>query len=489
MQRIVPFAAVALLLATVPALAAQDSIVIGVQQEPATLDPTTDGAAAIDAMLTANVFETLVTVDQSGQPQPALAKSWEVSADGLTYSFHLVNATTFHDGILFNAADVVFSLDRARAPDGKNPSKALFAAIDKVEAADDLTVVVRLKHPDAFFLTDLAQGAAAILAPETADGDPTQPVGTGPFKLKEWRHGDRLVLERNDAWRGAKDVALREVTFRFIADPAAATGALQAGEIDAFPDMAAPEAVVQFQNDPRFKVMVGTTEAEAILALNNARKPFDDIRVRRALSYAIDRQAIISGAMFGYGTVIGSHFPPQDPAYVDLTGLYPHDAAKAKALLADAGYPDGFTARLDLPPGPSAARLGGLVAAQLAEAGVKADIVTMDAGGWADAIGRTDYDMAVIAQAAPHAIESYADGAYGYANPRAKDLWDQIVGATDPAILQAREQDLQRLIAEEAVNVFLFELPRLGIAKSGVEGLWANAPVNFSPLSGVRWAE
>src|SRR6202044_1933975 len=137
----------------------------------------------------------------------------------------------------------------------------------------------------------------------------------------------------NDGYWGTP-AHLARVTFKFISDPSAAYAALMAGDVDAFSNYPAPESFAQFAADPRFKVFVGSTEAETVLALNNRRPPLDELLVRRAVAYALDRHAIIDGAMFGYGTPIGSHFPPGNPAYVDLTGMYPHDIAKAKELLA-----------------------------------------------------------------------------------------------------------------------------------------------------------
>jgi peptide/nickel transport system substrate-binding protein len=169
-----------------------------------------------------------------------------------------------------------------------------------------------------------------------------------------WVQGDRVVLTAYPDYWGEKP-ALERVTFKFISDPTAAFAAMMAGDIDAFPNYPAPENLAQFEADPRFQVIVGSTEGETILAMNNARAPFDDIRVREAISHAIDRQAIIDGAMFGYGTPIGSHFAPHNPAYADLTGFAAYDPEKAKALLAEAGLADGFATTLILPP-PAYAR-------------------------------------------------------------------------------------------------------------------------------------
>ena len=155
-----------------------------------------------------------------------------------------------------------------------------------------------------------------------------------------------------------------------MADSAAALSALMAGDVDAFPIFAAPEMLPQFEADDRFSVVVGTTEGETILATNNGIEPFNDIRVRKAMAHAINRQAIIDGAMFGYATPIGSHFAPHNPAYIDLTGAYDFDLDKAKALLTEAGYPDGFKARLHLPPTDYARRSGLIIASDFKKIGI-----------------------------------------------------------------------------------------------------------------------
>ncbi|MGQ3028876.1 MAG: ABC transporter substrate-binding protein, partial [Ferrovibrionaceae bacterium] len=254
--------AAALAFAIPAAAAPRDTLVIGLQQEPTSLDPTSDATASIDSVMTASVFETLTTSSGLGEVRPLLAKAWEVSADGTVYTFHLNDGVKFTDGEALDSAVVKFSFDRAMAPDSVNPSKGIFAPIAAIETPDATTVVIRLKQPDAYFLNNLAAGDAAIVHPKTAATNKSSPVGSGVYKLKQWAKGDRVVLERNPAHRNAAKAALREVTFRIMPDPTAATAAIMAGDIDAFPAIPAPETIDQFRKDPRFKVVVGTTEGE-----------------------------------------------------------------------------------------------------------------------------------------------------------------------------------------------------------------------------------
>ena len=272
---------------------------------------------------------------------PGLAESWEISEDGTVYTFKLHSGVTFHDGTTMDAEDVKFSLDRARAEESTNAQKALFAGITAVDVVDPTTVKITLNGPNGNLLFNLAWGDAVIVAPESIDGIKQKPIGTGAFRFVEWVQGDRIVLEKYKKYWGTP-AKLNKVTFKFISDPTAAFAAMMAEDIDAFAGFPAPENLPQFDADPRFKVLVGSTEGETILSTNNKQPPFDNPLVRKAVAHAIDRQAIIDGAMFGYGTPIGTHFAPHHPAYVDLTGDSAHDPAKAKALLAEAGLPDGF---------------------------------------------------------------------------------------------------------------------------------------------------
>lgn len=467
---------------------AKSSIVIGLQQEPTNLDPTADATASIDGMLSHNVYESLTTVNESGEVLPALAESWTVSDDGLTYTFKLAKGVKYHDGTEFDSADVLFSFNRAMAEDSVNPTKAIYKPIESVTAADSHTVVIKLTKKDAFFLFNLAKGDASIVAEESSETNNATPVGTGPFRFDSWTRGDRLTLVKNADWRGAGGVAMEMVEFRFISDAAAASAAMLAEEIDAFPGFPAPELLEQFQADPRFRVEIGSTEGEVILAFNNAKAPLDNIEVRRAISYAIDRDEIIDGAMYGKATPIGSFYPPHGAAYVDLTGAYAHDTAKAKAMLEAAGVA-GTSLTLRAPPFPYATRSAEIVQAQLAEAGVDVKVENVEWGFWIDEVyKKKNYDMTIIAHTSPNDMGNFARGPkyfYGYDDAKFNDLWASIVAEADPVKRAALLQEGQRYLTDQAVHGFLFQLPRLGVLKAGVHGFWKSAPVLYQPLAGV----
>jgi hypothetical protein len=276
------------------------------------------------------------------------------------------------------------------------------------------------------------------------------------------------------------------------ADLFAEPQALLAGDIDAFANFPAPEALPQFEADPRFTVAKGSTEGETILSTNNGKKPFDDIRVRQAMAHAIDRQAIIDGAMFGLGTPIGSHFAPHHPAYLDLTGTYPYDLDKARALLAEAGYPEGFEATLKLPPPTYARRGGEIIADQLGKIGIKLEIIPVEWAQWLDqAFKGKDYDLTIVSHTEPMDIGIYArdDYYFDYHNPKFNEVTDNLAAETDTQKRYALMGEAQTILANDAVNGFLFELAKTGIWNAKVEGLWENSPVQANDLTEVHWTE
>jgi len=485
------FAAAAIAFATLggTAIAAGNSVTLGVRLEPPHLDPTAGAAGAIDWIVYANIFEGLTRIDGNGAVQPALASSWDISEDGKTYTFHLVKGAKFHDGTAFEASDVVFSLNRARGAESVNAQKALFKPITSVEAVDDNTVKVTLSHPVGNFLFNMGWGDAVIVAPESADANKQSPVGTGPFKFSKWAKGDSIEIVRNpDYWGTA--AKLDKAVFKIIADPAAALAALLSGDVDGFPIFPAPENLEQIKTDPRFTVVVGSTEGETILAINNTKKPFDDIRVRRALNYAIDRQAIIDGAMFGYGTPIGTHFAPHNPDYVDLTGKYPYNPDMAKKLLAEAGHPDGFKATIKLPPPAYARRGGEIIASQLRKVGIELEIIQVEWAQWLKEVFKaTDYDLTIVSHTEPMDIGIYARDKYyfNYANPAFKEVISKLEVTADPEARSVLLKRAQEILADDAVNVFLFQLAKTGVWNAKLKGLWANMPTQALDLTGVYW--
>jgi peptide/nickel transport system substrate-binding protein len=333
-------------------------------------------------------------------------------------------------------------------------------------------------------------GDASMISPNAAANNKTNPVGTGPFRFKRWVKGDRVELERfSDYW--GTPAKLSAVTFRFISDPSAATAAVLAGDIDAFPLFPAPEALDAIRKDARYAVVVGTTEGKIIMSLNDQKKPFDDVRVRRALAYAIDRQALID-ALGGFGKPIGSHYIPGDPGYVDLVGAYPYDPAKAKALLAEAGIKPGTEMVLKLPPPGYARRGGEVIAAMLEQVGIKAKLVPIEWAQWLDQVFKqSDFDATIINHVEPRDLDIYARDKYyfNYHSPAYNDLFKRYTEATDPAQRLDLVGQLQRKLSEDEPNIFLYAPPKIGVWNAKIKGLWTNNPIFANDVTAVYWAD
>ena len=468
---------------------ARNRLVIGMSLEPPVLDPTKNAAAAIREVTTPTIFEALGRIDRTGNVGPGLAEGWTVSPDGKEYVFRIRPGVKFHDGEPLDASVVKFSLDRLFAPDSTNPAKSLYTDIEKVEVVDPSTVKVTLKSPNSFLLYSLSLGDAGIMHPKTAATNDKNPVGTGPFMFKERKEGDSITLVRSPTYRDPASIKLDTVVFKIVKDPSAQVSALLAGDVDAFPGFQAPELVERLKKDPRFVVVVGTTEGEVILATNNARKPYSDPRVRQAIAHAIDRDELIS-AESGYGTPIGSHFAPHNRAYIDLVKTYPLDVAKARKLLAEAGYPNGFEASLKLPPVGYAQRAGEVIASQLGRIGIKVAISQLQWPQWlSEVFKERNYDLTIVAHTEANDLDRYARSGYywGYESPEFKAKWRDVVAATDAAKRDELLKEAQRIVARDAVNGFLFQLAKIGVWKKDLVGLWENSPTPQLDLTGVHW--
>jgi|GEM_PF-5363852 len=236
--------------------AATDQLTIALAAEPPQLDPTAGDAPATEAVAFQNLFEGLTRIDRDGRLQPCLARSWIAGADGRSYRFTLEPSVRYHDGTSFDAGHVVFSLERLIAPESRNPHRGIYAAITGATALDDTTVEVTLAGPDADLLRKLALGPASIVAPESADNNGLEPIGTGPFAYQQWDRGADIVLVRNEDYWGTHP-RLSQVDFVFYPDPAAAVAALLGGTLDAYPDFPEPALLAPLQGNPALQLVTG----------------------------------------------------------------------------------------------------------------------------------------------------------------------------------------------------------------------------------------
>ena len=493
-RRLLTSAAGSAALATLPlttlAQGKKDSVVLAMTLEPPGLDPTAGAASAIAEIVQYNVFETLTKINSDGSVSPLLAESWEVSPDLKTYTFKLRKGVKFHNGEPFNAKAVKFSCERAGAEKSTNKDKRTFASMDSVAAIDDQTVVILNKALDPDFLFLMGQATAIIVEPKSVDSNATKPVGTGPYQLTAWNKGSSVTLSKWDGYRSAATIKIKKATFRFISDPAAQVAALLAGDVDAFPRVT-PRSVSQFKTNAKFQVLINGSRAKTILAINNKKKPLDDVRVRRAIAAAIDRKAVIEGAGDGYGAPIGSHYVPGAFGYVDTTSINPYNLEKAKALLAEAGIKTPLELSLRLPPAPYARQGGEVVAAQLAKVGIIAKIENVEWAQWlSGTYTNKAYDLTIISHVEPFDLGNFAKPGYywGYESPQFNALFDRIQNAPRAADRAKLLGDAQRMLANDCVHAFLYQPQWVTVADRNLKGLWKDMPVFVNDISALSWS-
>jgi peptide/nickel transport system substrate-binding protein len=489
-------AILAITLASGVALAqAPKNLVIQAPVEPPGLDLTATPASATAGVLLYNVQECLVKVDRTGKIVPWLAERWHTS-DNKNYTFFLRKGVRFHNGRELKAADIKFVLQRAMNPETKHPYPGYYEAINDIIVKDDYTVTITLKALNANFLLNLARQGSVIYPREAVDTLKSAPVGTGPFRFEEWVRGDKIVLVRNKDYYVPGLPKLDRVTFRFIPDPNAVLAALKAGDVDVSGFGLGPEHVQDLQKDPRFSVIVGDSTNDVVLAMNNARKPYTDVRVRRAVTYGINKPDVLKGAMFGMGKILGSNVDPLNPYYIDVSKVMAHDPAKAKKLLAEAGYPNGFDTVLKVAPQYYyTVRSGEVIAENLKKVGVNVKIEQIEWGQWLSRVfcrppcTDPDYDLTIIGHAESWDIANYANPKYYYRYDSAKfqDLFKSSEVTLDDKARRELYAKMQNLLVEDAPVVWLYMHPRLAASKKGVTGLWKDLPVPSADLSEVGW--
>jgi peptide/nickel transport system substrate-binding protein len=472
--------------------AAPGTLVVQVATEPPGLDLTASPASAIAGVVFYNVQECLVKVDRHGKLVPWLAERWH-TADEKNYTFFLKRGVRFHNGREMRAADVKFAIERAMNPETKHPYPQYYAAIASLVIKDDYTITVALKSPNAAFLYNMARQGSVIYPPESVESLKSAPVGTGPFTVAEWVRGDRIVLARHPDYHVKGLPRLDRVTYRFIPDPNAALAALRAGDVDAAMFGIGPEHVPELQRDPRFQVIIGETTNDVILAMNNSRKPYADVRVRRAVTHAINKPEVVKGAMFGLGRILGSNVDPLNPYFVDLAGAMPHDAVRARKLLAEAGYANGFETVLKVAPQYYyTVRTGEVIGSQLQKVGIRMKIEQVEWGQWLARVWKdADYDLTIIGHAEAWDIANYANPRYyfRYDSPAFQDLFRRSEITVDDRARRDLYAQMQRRLVEDAPVVWLYVHPRLAATKQGLRGLWKDLPLPAFDLSEVAWAK
>jgi len=471
------------------------TLVVAEMAEPPGLDPTADAAACIDRVLQHNLFEGLVKIDNKGNILPGVAEIWEISEDGLEYTFYLRDNVKFHNERELVADDIKFTFERDVDPATGHPHPEYYANIAEIVVVDKYTIKFKMKVVTPGFLYYLTEGDSIIVPTEEVDRLKSHPIGTGPFKFVEWARGDHITLARFEDYYKKELPYLDEVIFKFIPDPSSALAALQAGNVDV--SYVTGENVPVVEADPNLKIISGPQNLVQIMAINNSREPFDDVRVRRAICHAVNREEIIEGVMFGYGTPIGSHLTPVSPYYTDMLWVCEYNPGKAKELLAEAGYPNGFEATIRLPqPYDPHIRTGEIIADQLKEVGIDLELEIIEWGRWlSEVYSNADYDLTIIGHVGrldPAAMLSgygpaRPDYYYrrGYSNP---DLDELMIRGETEVNFERRKivyTIVQWILAKDAVNYYIQDMHLIyGMAKD-VEN-WRIFPIYMDDVTEVH---
>ena len=453
-------------------------ITVGIAQDlDDSLDPHQTVAAGTREVLF-NIFEGLVKPNSDGEMIPAVAEKYTLSEDGTTYTFTLREGVKFHNGQTVTAEDVVYSINRCAAvPEGQEkPLVAAFSAVKSVEALDEKTVAVTFAQRDLEFISYMT----AAIIPADYENQDTAPVGTGPFKFVSRTPQQDFVMERFEDYWGAP-AWLDKVTYKICENADALVMNLNGGSIDLCAHLTSAQVSQLNQN---FQVLEGTMNLVQAIYLNNQAKPFDNQLVRQALCYAIDRQGIMDMVADGHGTAVGSSIYPAFTKYFlpELVDKYPHDVAKAKELLAQAGYPDGFDMTISVPnnyqPHMDTAEV---VAEQLREAGINVTIQPVEWSTWLDTIynGRQFQATVVGVDAANMTARAmlerftsdYGKNFINYNNPAYDALFQQAINAQDEATQTDLYKQMEAMLADTAANVYIQDLCDLVAMRQDLGGL------------------
>lgn len=450
-------------------LDASNSVSIGYILEPVGLDPTRVSGAALDQLVIDNVYEGLTTTDQNGEVTAKLAQSWEISEDSLTYTFHLRDGVTFHDGSAFDANDVVATLQASAAQDSANPDHKLMERFASATAIDPLTVEVKLSAPDSRFLNTMSTDAAMMVPSDNSVDLNTASNGTGPYKIGPWQTGSSIALERNENYWG-KPAANKKAIFRYYKDQAAANNALESGELDIL-NVFNNDTVARFSNRDDFVMNEGHQTSWMTLAFNHRHPDLQDERVRRAIRKAIDKDGLIA-ALGGQFHRIGSMVGPGEAWFDEsLTAIDAYDPQGARELLRQAGKENlAFTLRVSNSYDPM---ISEYMKSQLAKVGITLNIEQIEFATWLDQVYHgANYEITMVLHTDPWTLMYYANPKYywNYDNPKIQAMVNEVIESSAIAERDEKLKAVARAVSEDAAADWLFTPKALTFARKGTSG-------------------
>lgn len=457
------------------------SLTVGLVLEPTNLDIRHTSGAALEQILVDNIYEGLVTRTQDNEITERLASSYEISPDGLTYTFTLNEGITFHDGAALTSADVVASYQTVKS-DASVQGNAQFAGVTAITAPDPATVVITLAQPDQNFLFTLTGPAGLVFKKDDGTDLKTAENGTGPYVLNRWTKGNSITFDRFDEYWG-ETATLGEVVFQYIPDFTAGVNAALDGTLDVLTAVD-PNLVSQLEEDGGFRITTGRTTDKATLAFNNAKAPLDDVKVREALRLAIDHEALIEAV--GAGQTLYGPIPELDPGYEDLSELAPYDPAKAQQLLEEAGHE-----KLDLTltiPSFYGTTVAQVLISDFAKVGVSLEVDRVEFATWLeDVYTNHDYELSFVLHVEPRDFGNWANPDYyfGYDNPEVQRLYAEAQTEIDPERSAELLAEAARLVSEDHAADWLYNGETLTALVPGVAGFPEDSINSRIDLTGV----
>lgn len=456
-----------------------DSVVVGTTSAPASLDFTTTGGAAIPQALMNNVYETLVRIDDSGQPQPFLAESWDISNDRTEYTFHLKDGVAFSNGEKFTAETAAFSINYVREK-WTNGLSAQMAPVSGVEVVDPLTLKVTLQTPSNSWLWSMGTLTGAMMAPGGVDKLATDPVGTGPYIVDRFALGESISFSARDDYWG--EPARQDAAIRYFSDAVSSVNALRVGDVDVLWGLQAPELLETLPGE--FGVDVGATNGEVLLSLNNKAAPFNDPDVRRAVAYAIDRDALNDIVWSGMAADTGgAPVAPSDPWFTE-NDYFPYDPDKSRELLA------GRTPKVELtvPSLPYAQDAAELIFSQLKDVGFEVKLTTVEFPAvWLNQVlKQADYQSSLIAHVEPRDMPQLFSPEYyvGYDSEVVRDDFARADAGTPDQQIEFMHDAVDSIMAD-AGSLTLANLPNIVVTAPGVKGVDPNVVTDGLSLAEV----
>ena len=466
-----------------------DTVTIGLKLAPPSLDIRRQSGSAIEQVLIGNVYEGLVSRDSDNAVQPGLAKSWDISTDGTTYTFHLNRNMTFSNGDVLDADDVAWSINQLKEKQYYNANQV--ESLSKAEALDANTVRITLSSPDSNLLWYLTGRPGLVFDKDATYNAKTQAVGSGPYTVESFDSASKMVLKANPKyWGTAHKPATQHVVIDFITDDNAAVNALKSGDVDVLSPVNATLAKSLDTNT--YHVSASDGSDKFVLAFNCANKKLADKRVRQAIRYGINHKEIIA-SRGGVDTALGGPIPSVDPGYEDLTGLYPYDVAKAKNLMTQAGYSTDHPLELTLTYANTyGTELGDQLKSQLAAIGIDLNINYVEFSTWLqDVHANGDYELSLVDHAESHDFYKWTtpEYYYHYDNRNVQALYAKALAATDEKESDEYLKQAAKTVSEDAPADWLFGYRVTVAYNKGVKGFPDKLSQTVLPLWQISKAE